>query len=144
MPVSVKNSPFSRSHSAPQIKLRTPQARILAVLQPMYTDDPVSEWPLITRPQLGVLAGYTAISGTVTRALNGIQPGSSSGDPHLGLLALGYVEEVEVDVCGVLEISYRTTIAGILVYKDHLASGRVLPPVKDATTCINDRYRRDG
>lgn len=142
MPVSVKIDPFSKRPIRKEQPLRTPQARVLAVLQPVYPDDQVSEWPLVTRAQLGVRAGYTAISGSVTRALNGIREGSSSGDPHPGLLALGYVEEIELDVCGTVETNYRATTAGVIAYKEYLGSDGSLPPLKDAATCINDRYRR--
>lgn len=146
MPVSVRRSPF---HGEPPkdgaVKLRTPQARVLAALQPDDPSDPVSEWPLVTRAQLGVRAGYTAISGTVTRALNGIKPGSSSGDAHPGLLMLGMVEEVVLDVEGVTEVNYRATTEGVSAYRLHCAtSGASLPPLRDAATCTNDRYRRDA
>ena len=122
-------------------RLRTPQARVMAALVSKYPDDPADEWPLLTRPRLAVRAGYTAISGTVTRALNGIRAGSSSGDPHPGLLALGYVEEVPVDVDGVTETNYRATAAGVRAYWAYLASGGKLPPVRDAAVCTNDRYK---
>ncbi len=135
MPVSAKRM----THTT---VLRTPQARVLAALQPTDLTDPVSEWPLVTRAQLGIRAGYTAISGTVTRALNGIREGSSSGDPHKGLLALGLVEEVVLDVEGVMETDYRATPAGVVAYQAHLAATGTLPQVKDAALCVNDRYRK--
>ena len=142
MPVSPKIDPFNRQPIQAGQPLRTPQARILKALQPAYPDDPVSEWPLVTRAQLGVRAGYTAISGTVTRALNGIRAGSSSGDPHPGLLALGLVEEVAIDLDGHSEVNYRATVAGVRTYQTHLAAqGGKLPRLRDADICTNDRYR---
>lgn len=121
--------------------LRTPQARVLRALIPDDAADHYTEWPLLTRPQLGVKAGYTAVSGTITRALNGIHPGSSSGDPHPGLLARGFVKATSVDVEGVVETNYRITAAGVRAYADHVAAhGERLPKVRDAELCTNDRY----
>lgn len=121
--------------------LRVPQTRILAVLLPPYPEDPPLEWPLFTRSGLAVRAGYTTLSGTVTRVLNGIRPGSSSGEAHPGLLSLGLVEEIPVDVDGLIEINYRITRAGIDAYSMFVAQGGVLTAVKDASKCINDRYK---
>lgn len=142
MPVSTKIDPFSKQPIRAGQPLRTPQARILAALMPEYLGDPVSEWPLLTRPNLGVRAGYTAISGTVTRALNGIRAGSSSGDPHPGLLALGLVEEVIVDVDGRSEVNYRATTKGVGAYSAYIAKlNGALPEVRDKEVCTNDRYK---
>lgn len=124
--------------------MRVPQARVLKALVPAYPEDPPFEWPLVTRAMLGVRAGYTVISGTVTRALNGIQPGSSSGDPHLGLLALGLVEVIVLDIEGVSEDNYRITAAGIRAFREYTAAnGDKLPPLKDAASCTNDRYAKE-
>lgn len=143
MPVSVKRDPFS---GLPIIRtdlsLRTPQARILAALMPEYPEDPVSEWPVVTRAQLGVRAGYTAISGTVTRALNGIKAGSSSGDPHPGLLAREMVEEVILLIEDVKEVNYRATARGVAAYQEYLKDHPALPVVRDKDSCTNDRYRK--
>ena len=144
MPVAAKIDPFSKQPIRKWIPLRTPQARVLAALVPAYLDDPVSEWPLVTRAQLAVRAGYTAISGTVTRALNGVRAGSSSGEPHPGLLALGMIEEVALDIDGRIETNYRTTHLGVAAYRRYVESnGGELPKVRDAAICTNDRYR-DG
>jgi len=145
MPTSIKRDPFCTIN--PTVRpaktgLRTPQARVLAALMPARIDDPPIEWPLLTRAQLGVRAGYTSLSGTITRALNGIRPGSSSGDAHLGLIARGLVEEQSVDVDGVTELNYRITAAGICEYSAYtLITGSQLPALKDPSSCTNDRYR---
>lgn len=124
--------------------LRVPQARVLKALYPKYLDDPPHEWPLVTRAVLGIRAGYTAISGTITRALNGIRPGSSSGDPYLGLIALKYVEIEQLDIEGVIEDNYRITHAGIKAFEQYISvNGDKLPPVKEASLCINDRYKKE-
>lgn len=166
MPVLVKIDPFSRQRVIPtDLSLRTPQARLLAALYPEYPDDPVTEWPVVNRAQLAVRAGYTAISGTVTRALDGLQArrvvgarptsgkwqlvgtdpdvweGSSSGDPHPGLLVRGMVEVLVLDIVGVSEVNYRATALGVRAYRAYVEAHGALPVVKDAAACVNDRYR---
>lgn len=143
MPVNIKRDPFSGQLIRPSdLSLRTPQARILAALMPEYPEDPVTEWTLVNRRYLGIRAGYTPISGTVTRALNGIKEGSSSGDAHPGLLARGFVEEVVLVIEGTSEINYRITHAGIRAYQKYVDEHGKLPVVKDAATCTNDRYAK--
>lgn len=146
MPVFVRRSPFpegdSPSPPAQEQKidgLRVPQARVLAALVP---DDPKLSrinWPLLTRASLAVRAGYTAVSGSVTRALNGIREGSSSGDAHPGLLARGLVEEVALDIDGAEEVSYRATAAGAAAYRAHIAAHGALPPQRDKAASVNTR-----
>lgn len=139
MPVSVSRQPaFKPAESG----LRVPQARVLRALMPKVTTDHYSEWPLLTRAALGIKAGYTAVSGTITRALNGIHIGSSSGDPHPGLLERGLVKVVTVDVEGMMELNYRITAAGIRTFEAYQTTTgkKRLPPVKDAALCTNDRY----
>lgn len=132
----------TRRGPTPAAGLRVPQARLLAALLPPYPDDPPEEWPLITRAVLAVRAGYTAISGSVTRALNGIREGSSSGDAHPGLRALGHVEVVEIDVDGLIEDNYRITPTGIAAIQAWLAANPDgLPDVRDADSATNHRYR---
>ncbi len=124
--------------------LRIPQARLLSALMPKYPEDPPSEWPLITRVQLAIRAGYSVISGSVTRALNGIhETNTTSGDPHLGIVGKGMVELITVDVEGVSEVNYRITHAGIRAFQLFLTSGRKIPPVRDASLCVNDRYLKE-
>lgn len=136
--------PVSRKTAVANVTgLRVPQARVLRALvpPPEYADHPElrdTEWPCLPRARLGVRAGYTAISGTVTRALNGIREGSSSGDPHPGLLARGLVEVVRLDVEGEVEDCYRATPAGVAAYRAHVAEhGEELPPVRDAVSSTN-------
>ena len=135
MPVAVRQAPFA---TKPKIELRVPQARVLRALMPEHPDDHVLDWPVLNRAVLGVRAGYTAISGSITRALNGIRQGSSSGDPHLGLVALGLVEVREIDVDGVVEQSYRITTSGVQEFNKFMAlNGNALPPLRDAALCVN-------
>lgn len=154
MPIAVRNSPFEDDDEVSggggkvdnkRPPLRVPQVRVLMPLIPQDPTWPDSEWPLLTRANLGVNAGYTAISGSVTRALNGIYEGSSSGDAHPGLLTMGYVEEVVLDVDGVKEVNYRATRLGALAYMEWVvANGGKLPELKDKMIYINDRYKRGG
>lgn len=140
MPVSVATTrdPFRGSPRPPA--LRTPQARVLSALSPPRPDRPPRLWPALTRALLAAAAGYTPVSGTVTRALNGIRSGSTSGDEHPGLLALGYVVAEEVDVDGASEVNYRATPAGVAALRAWLDARGSIPPVRDAVACTNDRY----
>lgn len=123
------------------LSLKIPQARILSSLMPTHPDYPPSEWPLITRSQLCIRAGYTTISGTVTRVLNGIRPGNTTtGTPHPGLIERGMIEVVMVDVEGLKEKNYRITRLGIRAFQNFIISGRKMPKVKDASAHTNDRY----
>lgn len=146
MPVSMasQHDPFRGVGPPPspaRAKLRVPQARVLAALMPGPDDHPV-DWPLITRANLAVRAGYTAVSGTTNRALMGISASGSrkTGDPHPGLLDLKLVVEVKIDLDGKTEINYRITPAGVEAYRAFVAAGNSIPPVKDASICTNDRY----
>lgn len=123
-----------------QEPLRVPQLRVLRALFPQELPCPKCDWPLVSRAQLGVMAGYTAISGSITRALNGIRAGSSSGDPQTGLIEQQMVEIIVVDIDGVSENNYRITTKGIEAYQKFISSGGRIPKVKDAFTCTNDRY----
>lgn len=147
MPVSVRRSPFNNgdqlSNPPSASLIRTPQARVLAALVPEDPMGYVIDWPIWTRALLAVRAGYTAVSGTVTRALNGIRPGSSSGEPHAGLLDLGYIEEVVLDIDGVNEVNYRITAAGIRAYQEYVAAKGKLPELRDAASCTNHRYKAE-
>ena len=47
-----------------------------------------------------------------------------------------------MDVDGSVEINYRTTSAGIVAFAKYVkVNGDKLPPLKDQSSCINDRYR---
>lgn len=142
MPVAVRPPSGNPAPPAPT-GLRTPQARVLAALMPTDTTDHPDDWPLLTRSQLGLKAGYTAISGTITRALNGIKAGSTSGDPHPGLIDRNLISTTKIQVedgCPP-EINYKITLEGVREYERHMATkGKELPKVKDASICTNDRY----
>ena len=162
MPVAIRNSPFERAGRPP---LRTPQARLLQAMMPPYDGAPEFDWPTWTRAMLGVHAGYTAVSGTVTRALDGLAArtvrgarpssgkwvqstddpnawvGNGSGDVHPGLLALGLVEVVVLDSDGTRDVCYRATPAGVAAFREHERAHGKLPLPRDKSSCINDRYK---
>lgn len=140
MPTPVYSTSGSPQKGRTSPIMRVPQARVMAALMPTYPEDPPFEWPLLTRAALSLRAGYTAISGTVTRALNGIRPSSSCGNPQTGLLELGYIETVQLDIDGVVETNYRATSSGIVAYQAYVASGKGIPTVRDAGRCTNCRY----
>ena len=146
MPVSLATArdPFRGRDVTPQPKsaLRVPQARVLRVLMPAPGADLI-DWPLVTRAQLGLRAGYTGTSGSVTRAMNGIREGSSSGDAHPGLLERGLVEVEVLDIEDVAEDNYRITPRGIEELCAWEAAGNRLPTVKDRAKATNKRYRSE-
>jgi hypothetical protein len=115
-------------------KLLVPQARVLSGL---YDGS-----PFLTREKMSLRAGYTAISGTVTRALNGLREGSSSGAAHRGIIDLGYVRAVEIDVDGATELAYQITDAGRAALEKWLADGNALPELRDKESATNKRYAK--
>ncbi len=140
MPVSVKRSPSFPARRGEE-GLRNPQALVLQALMPKYPEDHPREWPTLTRARLGVLAGYTVLSGTVTRAMDGLRRTSKSGPAHPGLIARGLIKAVRVELDGgIVEVSYRITPEGIRQLQAHLKEHVDRPPVKSKVGCTNNRY----
>lgn len=115
MPVSVRNSPFNddnnRVITEPIIKrgtLRAPQARVLAALMPEDTTSPPLEWPLFNRITMRERCGMSP-TNSMNRILHGVKKGT---DAHLGLIELGFVEEIPLNIDGVIEYNYRITPHG--------------------------------
>lgn len=144
MPVSVRRDPFegerprpaagrSRAGRAPRKvgDLRPSHANVLAVLMPPpeHLGDPTL-WPLWCRTQL-VARVRKADGGQyaqMTRILNGIKPGAAGGEePHPGMVELGLVEEVILDIEGAREYHYQITAKGIAAYQKHLERGVDIP-----------------
>ncbi len=121
--------PLSRA----PVKLRTPQARILAVLA--YEDCP----PLI-KSALAEAAGFTAKSGTINSSLNGIPEGSSSGKPTLGLIEMGYVLRSPLDIDGIQEVVYSITEKGRGALAQWMSDNGGLPKMRDKKISTNRRY----
>lgn len=135
MPVSTKRQTRTEQ------PLRTPQARVLAALMPIYPDDPVSEWPSMTTYRLAVVIGTSTKSDYIRRALRGLPEGASSGSAHDGLLAKMLVESFEVDIDGTIETYYRITSLGIRTIQRYLTDHK-LQQTRSADTCTNKRYRK--
>lgn len=88
--------------------------------------------------------GYTFTSGTVTRAINGTRGGNGTTPPQVGLLEQKLVEEVVLDIEGISEVNYRATADGVRAYQAHVAKHGELPKVKDPSTYLNDRYKKNS
>jgi DNA-binding MarR family transcriptional regulator len=108
--------------------LHLPQARVLRALEQSHPH-------LLSRNDLAKHIGYSPISGTLTRALNGIRQGSSSGPTHPGLLKLRMIEKLRQHgrARGVV---YRITERGRCAMK----GVRTLPSLRDQEACKNWRY----
>lgn len=111
-------------------ELRTPQARVLSALA-------AEGLPALTRQEMAESAGFSPLSGTVWRALNGLPEGSSSGDAHAGLLRMGMVVELTLDIDGIKEVRYRITLAGL----DALRRWQSVP-MRSKERSTNKRYKR--
>lgn len=132
-----------KSRTADADRLPTLQARVLMALMPRDISCHPFDYPLYTRSALALTAGYTILSGSITRALNGIRQGNTtSGDPHAGLIERKLVETVVLNIDGIKETNYRITAAGIRAVQVFLATGGKLPVIKDASLCVNNRYSK--
>lgn len=105
MPVHVAHDPFGTIGNGTGRGLLNHQARLLQILMPTYPGDPPSEWPLLTRSVLRERLGYSP-TNSLNRLING--HGSSRG-----MIDLGLIEIVQVNVEGVIERNYRITRKGI-------------------------------
>lgn len=108
-------------------QLKLPQIRVLLALE---------TGAVLSRARLSVRAGFSEISGTVTRVLNGLKEGSSSGAAHPGLIEQGLIRRVEGDVDGVVEVGYQITEAGIAA----LEGVGDLPELRSRVASTNKRY----
>lgn len=123
MPKPVRRAP-------PAEPLRLPQLRVLEVL---------SRGGAPTREMVRDECGFSPISGTLTTALNGIRAGSSSGRAHAGLIRLGLVEDLELDVEGRKERCLVLTDAGrAALAADPRAFAR--KPKRDRAASTNHRF----
>ena len=129
-------APVARS-----VALKVPQVRVLMVLLPDGDEPPLGT---IHRFHLAEMAGFIPTTGTINRVLNGIvTQNCTSGAAHPGLLALGLVEKVVVDLDGMASDSYRITRAGIKAVREWLLVNKV-PPKRDEKSCVNRRYVDDA
>jgi len=142
---------LKRPSTKPAPILKIPQARCMSALMPDDPDSHWSCWPLLTRVEMASRAGINPTTGTVNRVLHGIPPGSSSGDPHPGLLERGllHLERIPEDGGSIGSTTvvyadyYRITEAGVTALRGYLLHHE-LPPVRDKSLCVNDRYQGGG
>lgn len=135
------------------LSLTANQFNVLKALMPKDATQPAWEWPMWNRAQLGKRAGFTAVSGSLTRVLNGIKLSNwtsavergvqPSGKPHPGLLARGFITEVTVELDSRNETNYQATPAGVRAYEAHVASGRRHIPRDKASSVNTDRGYRN-
>jgi hypothetical protein len=110
-----------------------PQARVLKALR--------DAGAALSRPEIAERAGFTGKSGTVTRAMNGIPEGSSSGKRQRGLIDLGYVERKEMKTGGgSAQTVYTITDGGLRALNEYLSTDD-LGELKDKEQCTNQRYK---
>lgn len=119
MPVSVRRDPFGKEPVPKYRPLRTPHARVLLALMPKRPSDPVCEWPVFTRAQMRVACGFSP-TNSMNRILHGVKEGPHK---HLGLIGEGYLEEVPIDVDGLIEMNYRLTPKGLQVCRSLQSDG---------------------
>lgn len=114
----------------PPISLKVPQVRALLALR---------DGSLLTRDKLKERTGVTPASGTITRVMNGIREGSSSGAPHPGLLELGLVLAFPIDVDGLEETVHEITDEGKAAL-DRWLEENELPERRSIEASTNLRY----
>jgi len=118
--------------------IRVPEARVLSVLVP---SDRKGYWPVLPRQVLAAEAGFVPTTGTINRVLNGVPAGSSSGPASPGLLKLGLVSKVVIDLDGETQDCYKATPRGAAALDAFLAArGGAMPPVRDRSSSTNKRY----
>src|SRR6516225_7113430 len=124
-----------KKNGAVQTKLRLPQIRILRVLS---VGTPA---PALTRAKLCERIGISAISGTITAALNGRD---SYGASVTGLVPGGLVskEELKVPEDGINDTVYEITDRGRKALAGYAEAHKRLPKLREKDLSINRRYKR--
>lgn len=92
-------------------KITESQAKILRVLAPTSSNQPKIDWPLYTAKLIRELAGYSP-TNSLNRLLNG-QGGT------IGMVTLGLVEIIVLDVEGINERNFQITEKGIQCLNHH-------------------------
>ena len=116
--------------------LRIPQIRVLIALKGTDENGIVKA---LSRIKICEECGFTLTSGTVTRVMRGLPGGTSSGPAFLGLLELGLVNVVLIDVDGITEQCYQITLLGRRVIECYSEN---LPAMRSREASTNDRYRK--
>ena len=124
--------PLIKSKTDLAMPLKLPQVRVLAAL---------AGGGAHTQHRLKDRCGFSAVSGTLTRIINGLREGSSSGAAHPGLLALGFVERHELDINGLAEACFAITPAGEEALAAWVAANGEPPAMRSAESSTNKRYK---
>lgn len=134
--VATKSKKSSKGRK-PKKGLLLPHVRVLRALKR-------AKGTPLTRVQLAERAGFSPISGTINRALAGVQsnsPQAKSGAarPHKGLLDLGFVSTRHVidQTAGVNEWVYELTAKGDKALESFDGT---IGEVRSAKSCTNERY----
>jgi hypothetical protein len=114
------------------MKLRLPQIRVLRSL---------AEGQLLTRNKICRAAGFSTGSGTLNYALNGMKVSKANPRPHPGLVELGLITKIDLDIDGVVEVGYRITEEGLAALEEYGVAA--LPPTRDKEVSTNRRYQID-
>ena len=117
-------------------KLRVPQVRVLSVLAGNGEN-----LPSLTRTKLQQRCGFSEKSGTITRVMNGVKEGSSSGAARPGLIDLLLVRSYVLNVDGAEEVVYKATELGLAVLRAHGPEN--LPPLRGRDVSTNLRYTQN-
>lgn len=122
------------------------QARILALLEPRDPKSHPANWPHLTRAKLVKRIGYSPRSGLISRVLNGGVAGSTNDLRTVGMLELGLLEAVRIEMDGgIIETAYRATAAGVRAYLAFVEyrGKKKLPARRDAAGCTNKGGSQD-
>ena len=120
--------------------LRLPQYRTLRALLPNAN----GQKPCYSRAKLSVKAGFSAISGTINRALHGIKrnaPQAEYAGAHKGLLGLGLVKEIEQNIDDTRSVEYEITAPGIKAVARYAKSHGTNRKLRSREASINLRYQ---
>lgn len=124
----------TKANKSAPVTVRLPMYRVLRALAAKAGKNPTR-----TRAEIATKAGFSAISGTLTVALNGRK--LPEGGRYVGLIEAGLIEVVPVELDGgVTETRYRITGAGVRAAKA-FAADRKAGAVRDAAACTNARYQ---
>lgn len=119
--------------------ISVPQARLLNALKPR---DGVK--PCLTRMKLIKAVGFSPLSGTFSRAMNGVKRDSAVSEflgAQPGLIKMEMIEVIEGKVDESSETAYRITKAGTDALEQFLAIKK-LPKARDKALCVNARYEK--
>jgi hypothetical protein len=114
--------------------LRLPQLKVLAALGSSS----------LRREDLAAKAKFRPKTGTINAALHGVKEGSSTGSPRPGLLEMGMVDRIELDIDGLVELRYVATDKGKAALARWLDEHGPLPVGRDKDASVNRRYLSNG